>query len=43
MLFFLRDQALVRLLSDCRMRVAHAQSNADLLEVLDRLEITDCP
>lgn len=39
MLFFLRDQALVRLLSDCRMRVAHAQSNADLLEVLDRLEV----
>ncbi|ROL81504.1 hypothetical protein BLX41_04995 [Pseudomonas protegens] len=39
MLFFLRDQALVRLLSDCQMRVINAQSRADLLEVLDRLEI----
>ncbi|MGE8453044.1 MAG: hypothetical protein ACN6OP_20975, partial [Pseudomonadales bacterium] len=39
MLFFLRDQALVRLLSDCQMRVINAQSKADLLEVLDRLEI----
>lgn len=39
MLFFLRDQALVRLLSDCQMRVINARSRADLLAVLDRLEI----
>ncbi|MEN5255120.1 hypothetical protein [Pseudomonas protegens] len=39
MLFFLRDQALLRLLNDCRVRVVRAQSNTDLLEVLDRLEI----
>lgn len=39
MLFFLRDQALVRLLSDCQRRVINAQSRADLLEVLDRLEV----
>lgn len=39
MLFFLRDQALVRLLSDCQARVSRARSNADLLEVLGRLEV----
>lgn len=39
MLFFLRDQALVRLLNDSQVRVARARSNADLLEVLDRLEV----
>ncbi|MGZ0701812.1 hypothetical protein [Pseudomonas piscis] len=39
MLFFLRDQALVRLLNDSQVRVARAQSTEDLLEVLDRLEV----
>ncbi|QIH09326.1 MULTISPECIES: hypothetical protein [unclassified Pseudomonas] len=39
MLFFLRDQALVRLLSDSQVRVARARCNADLLEVLDRLDV----
>ncbi|NBF10119.1 hypothetical protein [Pseudomonas sp. Fl4BN1] len=39
MLFFLRDQALVRLLDDSQVRVTRARSKADLLEVLDRLEI----
>lgn len=39
MLFFLRDHALNRLLQDCQLRVARAQSTADLLDVLDRLEV----
>lgn len=39
MLFFLRDHALNRLLQDCQVRVTRAQSKADLLEVLDRLEV----
>lgn len=38
MLFFLRDQALARLLEDSQVRVSRARSKADLLEVLDRLE-----
>lgn len=38
MLFFQRDQELIRLLGSCQVQVSRAQSNADLLQVLDRLE-----